>query len=67
MVLPRKTKSIGIRQELNNSTKKRKTPITNSKQKSLHTSRKKLTKVNNYNKKTLKEILKFSFLACGFK
>ncbi|CAF3799974.1 unnamed protein product [Rotaria sordida] len=44
MVLPRKTKSTGIRHELNNSTKKSKTIATNSKQKTLHTKRKKLTK-----------------------
>ncbi|CAF2156456.1 unnamed protein product [Rotaria magnacalcarata] len=44
MVLPRKTKSTGIRHELNNSTKKSKAIATNSKQKPLHTKRKKLTK-----------------------
>ncbi|CAF4589524.1 unnamed protein product [Rotaria sp. Silwood1] len=44
MVLSRKTKSTGIRHELNNSTKKSKTIATNSKQKPLHSKRKKLTK-----------------------
>ena len=45
MVLPRKTKSTEIRQELNTRIKKPKTIVANSKQKSLHTKRKKLTKV----------------------
>ncbi len=52
MVLPRKTKSIKIRAKLNNSAKKRKTTITNSKQKTVHTKRKKLTKVISWNSKT---------------